>query len=238
VKRGRKSRRRSLSVSDPENAARALTALREWSIGCSTSRLGHGGVREAATGIVDLVFRVWLEPDAALNRFVRFVNSYGTRGLLFENHARYPKVAGALVRLFDASEFYSEVVIRRPQLIEKYRGKTLDYGSRKHSSLRTSGTTMKLCPRRWKEFASTGKVRAFVSCCRISWGLLPRKFFSSKMTCLGEACLEYCCLQLDRPDEITVLALGKFGGRELLMAPTWMSFLRKRCQRRRAFDSQ
>ena len=36
------------------------------------------------------------------------------------------------------------------------------------------------------------------------------------MTCLAEACLEYCCLQLDRPDEITVLALGKFGGRELL----------------------
>ena len=36
------------------------------------------------------------------------------------------------------------------------------------------------------------------------------------MTSLAEACLEYCCLQLDRPDEITVLALGKFGGCELL----------------------
>jgi glutamate-ammonia-ligase adenylyltransferase len=36
------------------------------------------------------------------------------------------------------------------------------------------------------------------------------------MTNLAEACLEYCCLQLDRPEEVTVLALGKFGGCELL----------------------
>lgn len=36
------------------------------------------------------------------------------------------------------------------------------------------------------------------------------------MTNLAEACLEYCCLQMEKPEDITVLALGKFGGRELL----------------------
>ena len=59
------------------------------------------------------------EPDAALNRFVRFVDSYGIRGLLFETLLASPKLLELLVRLFDASAIFSEVVIRRPQLIEE-----------------------------------------------------------------------------------------------------------------------
>jgi len=47
-------------------------------------------------------------------------------------------------------------------------------------------------------------------------GIASQEVLQLEMTSLAEACLEYCCLQLDRPDEITVLALGKFGGRELL----------------------
>ena len=47
-------------------------------------------------------------------------------------------------------------------------------------------------------------------------GIASQEELELEMTQLAEACLEYCALQLDKPDEVTVLALGKFGGRELL----------------------
>jgi glutamate-ammonia-ligase adenylyltransferase len=47
-------------------------------------------------------------------------------------------------------------------------------------------------------------------------GIASQEELELEMTQLAEACLEYCALQLDQPDQVTVLALGKFGGRELL----------------------
>src|SRR5258708_40344507 len=59
------------------------------------------------------------DPDAALSRFVRFVDSYGIRGLLFETLLANPRLLELLVRLFDASAAFSESVIKRPELIEE-----------------------------------------------------------------------------------------------------------------------
>jgi len=66
------------------------------------------------------------DPDAALGRFVRFVDNYGIRGLLFETMLANPRLLELLVRLFDASAAFSELAIRRPELIEEIaRGRTL-----------------------------------------------------------------------------------------------------------------
>src|SRR5258708_16600714 len=66
------------------------------------------------------------DPDAALSRFVRFVDSYGIRGLLFETLLANPRLLELLVRLFDASAAFSESAIKRPELIEEIaRGRTL-----------------------------------------------------------------------------------------------------------------
>src|SRR5437016_6159428 len=58
------------------------------------------------------------DPDATLNQFVRFVEAYGLRSLLFELLVTNPRLLELLVKTFDASRFASELLIRRPQLLE------------------------------------------------------------------------------------------------------------------------
>src|SRR5947209_2599733 len=58
------------------------------------------------------------DPDATLNQFVRFVEAYGLRSLLFELLVANPRLLELLVKAFDASRFASELLIRRPQLLE------------------------------------------------------------------------------------------------------------------------
>jgi glutamate-ammonia-ligase adenylyltransferase len=200
---------------DPENAARALTALRDGPSGVHVAPRTRGLFAKLEPELLTWFSRV-AEPDAALNRFVRFVNSYGTRGLLFETMLANPKLLELLVRLFDASEFYSEVVIRRPQLIEEItRGKTLGLWLSKEQFLEDLRHNDEALPplERVRVYRKSAGVRLLL---RDILGIASQEVLQLEMTCLAEACLEYCCLQLDRPDDITVLALGKFGGRELL----------------------
>src|SRR5437667_3260004 len=58
------------------------------------------------------------DPDATLNQLVRFVQAYGLRSLLFELLVTNPRLLELLVKTFDASRFASELLIRRPQLLE------------------------------------------------------------------------------------------------------------------------
>src|SRR5438105_4134982 len=58
------------------------------------------------------------DPDTSLNQFVRFVEAYGLRSLLFELLVTNPRLLELLVKTFDASRFASELLIRRPQLLE------------------------------------------------------------------------------------------------------------------------
>src|SRR5437868_4732748 len=61
------------------------------------------------------------DPDAILNQFVRFVQAYGLRSLLFELLVANPRLLELLVKTFDASRFAGELLIRRPQLLEDIR---------------------------------------------------------------------------------------------------------------------
>ena len=58
------------------------------------------------------------DPDATLNQFLRFVESYGLRSLLFELLVTNPKLLELVVKTFDASRFAGDLLIRRPQLLE------------------------------------------------------------------------------------------------------------------------
>src|SRR5437764_1073468 len=67
------------------------------------------------------------DPDATLNQLVRFVEAYGLRSLLFELLVANPRLLELLVKIFDASRFASELIIRRPHLLEEItRGQQLD----------------------------------------------------------------------------------------------------------------
>jgi glutamate-ammonia-ligase adenylyltransferase len=200
---------------DPENAARALAALREGPSGVHVAPRTRGLYAKLEPEFLTC-FSLVAEPDAALNRFFRFVNGYGTRGLLFETMLANPKLLELLVRLFDASEIYSEVVIRRPQLIEEItRGKTLGLSLTKEQFLEDLRRNEEALPplERVRVYRRSAVVRLLL---RDILGIASQEVLQFETTCLAEACLEYCCLHLDRVDEITVLALGKFGGRELL----------------------
>jgi [glutamine synthetase] adenylyltransferase / [glutamine synthetase]-adenylyl-L-tyrosine phosphorylase len=212
----RKAAHRDLSAfRDPESAARTLSALREGPSGVHVAPRTRGLYAKLEPEMLKWLSRV-AEPDAALNRFVRFVDGYGTRGLLFETMLASPKLLELLIRLFDASAILSEVVIRRPQFIEEItRGKTLGLSLSKEQFLEDlKRGDEDLPPLEWvRVYRTSAVVRILL---RDILELAPHEELQLEMTCLAEACLEFCCLQLDRPDEITVLALGKFGGRELL----------------------
>src|SRR5205807_2966474 len=69
------------------------------------------------------------DPDATLNQFVRFVQAYGLRSLLFELLVTNPRLLELLVKTFDASQFAGSLLIRRPQLLEDVtRSENLDRG--------------------------------------------------------------------------------------------------------------
>ena len=59
------------------------------------------------------------DPDATLNQFVRFVEAYGLRSLLFELLVTNPKLLELLVKTFDVSRFAGDMLARRPQLLEE-----------------------------------------------------------------------------------------------------------------------
>src|SRR6059036_1562943 len=58
------------------------------------------------------------DPDATLNQFVRLVEGYGLRSLFFELLVANPRLLELVIKTFDASRFASELLIRRPQLLE------------------------------------------------------------------------------------------------------------------------
>ena len=212
----RKETDRDLSTfRDPGSVARTLTALREGPSNVHVAPRTRHLYAKLEPELLTWCSRM-AEPDAALNRFVRFVDAYGTRGLLFETMLASPKLLELLVRLFDASAIFSEVVIRHPQLIEEVtRGKTLGLSLSKEQFLEGLNRDNEgLPPLEWvRLYRRSAVVRILL---RDILGIASQEDLQLEMTCLAEACLEYCCLQLDRPGEITVLALGKFGGRELL----------------------
>ena len=67
-------------------------------------------------------FDGWRGPPirtSTLNQFVRFVEAYGLRSMLFELLVVNPKLLELLVKTFDASRYAGDLLIRRPQLLEE-----------------------------------------------------------------------------------------------------------------------
>lgn len=155
------------------------------------------------------------DPDAALTRFLHFVERYGARGLLFETLLRNPRVLELLVKLFDASRFMTEIVLRRPQLIEEVArsgglGETLDVADYLAGLARNE-----------ERLAWSDWVRAYRRAQLLRIGLRDVLAFATlrelqcEYSALAEACLAFTQQQLGLTDELTIVAMGKFGGCEL-----------------------
>ena len=154
------------------------------------------------------------DPDTTLNQFVRFVEAYGLRGLLFELLATNPTLLELVIGTLDSSRAAGDLLIRRPRLLEEI---TRDKSFNEPRSISEHFA-------RLESFEATATnldpIRAYRQ--RQTLRIIMRdvlKVASSpvvfaELSDLAEACLLFTNQLLGGAD-LTIVALGKFGGREL-----------------------
>lgn len=157
------------------------------------------------------------DPDATLNQFVRFVEAYGLRSLLFELLVANPKLLELVVKTFDASRFAGDLLIRRPQLLEEItRDPTFSEAKPMAEHLRRldcfGASAFHLDPVR--AYRQRQILRVMLRDVLRSSRPATAKNVEPDLSDLAEACLLHT-IRLLAGNQLTVIALGKFGGREL-----------------------
>jgi glutamate-ammonia-ligase adenylyltransferase len=154
------------------------------------------------------------DPDATLNQFLRFVESYGLRSLLFELLVTNPKLLELVVKTLDASRFAGDLLIRRPQLLEdNTRDPTFDEPRLLPENLRRvqslGASANNLDPIR--AYRQRQLLRIIL---REIVGRATPAAVSAELSDLAEACL-VCTARLVGDDQLTIIGLGKFGGHDI-----------------------
>src|SRR5438445_6307360 len=103
---------------DPKRAAKALGDLERGPGRFHVAPRTRQIARKLHPILLDWLAKA-ADPDATLNQFVRFVEAYGLRSLLFELVVANPKLIELVVKTFDASRFAGDLLVRRPQLLEE-----------------------------------------------------------------------------------------------------------------------
>src|SRR5437870_2637858 len=129
---------------DPKRAAKALGDLERGPGSFHVASRTRQIARKLHPILLDWLTKA-ADPDATLNQFVRFVEAYGLRSLLFELLVANLKLLELVVKTFDASRFASDLLIRRPQLLEEitrdptfYEGRSMAEHLRRLDSLGAS----------------------------------------------------------------------------------------------------
>jgi len=154
------------------------------------------------------------DPDATLNQFLRFVESYGLRSLLFELLVTNPKLLELVVKTLDASRSAGDLLIRRPQLLEDItRDPTFDEPRSVEENLgrldSLGGSANNLDPIR--AYRQRQLLRIIL---RDVLGLVQPAGTFVELSDVAEACLIFVA-KLLASEQLTIIALGKFGGREI-----------------------
>jgi [glutamine synthetase] adenylyltransferase / [glutamine synthetase]-adenylyl-L-tyrosine phosphorylase len=155
------------------------------------------------------------DPDWTLNQFVRFVEAYGLRSLLFDLLVTNPRLLELLIKTFDASEVGGALLIRRPQLIEELTRSGMLDGARdvgRHlerlSSLGATATDLDQV----RIYRQRELLRILLRDV-LDLALLPTLL--AEQNDLAEACLVFVNGLLNPDESLTLVALGKFGGGEI-----------------------
>ena len=155
------------------------------------------------------------DPDATLNQFVRFVEAYGLRSLLFEILTANPRLLELIIKTFDASRYAGDLLIRRPQLLEEITiGTRLDDNPdvaghlRRLNALPPSAQNLDGV----RTYRQTQWMRIVV---RDVLELATSDSIFAEQSALAEACLISIEQLLDQKNILTVIGLGKFGGGEI-----------------------
>jgi glutamate-ammonia-ligase adenylyltransferase len=155
------------------------------------------------------------DPDMALNQFIRFVEAYGLRSMLFELLVVNPKLLELLVKTFDASRHAGDLLIRRPQLLEEItRAGILDQELnvaehlKRIEALHVSAESLDVL----RVYRQTQQLRILL---RDILVLANVPTILAEHSSLAEACLAFVNRLRGSESDLTVIALGKFGGAEI-----------------------
>jgi len=200
---------------DPARATRTLNDLAQGSVSFHVAPRTRQIFRKLRPLLLEELARC-ADPDATLIAIVRFVEAFGLRSLLFELLATNPKLLELLVRSFDASFFATNVLVRHPHLLEEItRSATLD------RSLSLSEHATALHP--FVERGDLGAIRVYRqtqllrTTMRDVLGLSALPDLWQEITDIAEACL-LAATGIAGANNLTIVAMGKFGGRELTYA--------------------
>jgi glutamate-ammonia-ligase adenylyltransferase len=153
------------------------------------------------------------DPDATLVGIVRFVEAFGLRSLLFELLATNPKLLQLLVQTFDASAFAGQQLIRHPQLLEEITRST-----KLNRPLSVSEHLAALRDAMARQDFAAIRVYQSSQWLRIAirdiLGLADLRTLFQEHTALAEAYL-LAANYIGGARDLTIVAMGKFGGREL-----------------------
>src|SRR5947208_1303639 len=199
--------------SDQKRTAKALANLAESAAGFHIAPRTKQIFRKLRPLLLE-----WLagsaDPDATLNQFVRFVEGYGLRSLLFELLVANQRLLELLVTIFDVSRFAGEVLIRRPQLLEDItrdpsfdQRRSLTENLRRLDSLGANANNLDPI----RAYRQRQLLRIIL---RDALGLGSPAVTLAELSDLAEACLLFTA-RLFEDQQLTIIALGKFGGREI-----------------------
>jgi [glutamine synthetase] adenylyltransferase / [glutamine synthetase]-adenylyl-L-tyrosine phosphorylase len=199
---------------DEKAAAKSLADLAKGTGGLHVA----ARTRQVLRNLRPLLFRRLAQaadPDVALNQFIRFVEAYGLRSMLFELLVVNPKLLELLVKTFDASRYAGDLLIRRPQLLEDItRGGMLDREVsvaehlKRLDALEITPAALDLL----RVYRQTQLLRILLRDV-LRLADLPALF--AEQSALAEACLIFVNRAHGNENDITIIALGKFGGGEI-----------------------
>ncbi|HEU5246500.1 MAG TPA: bifunctional [glutamate--ammonia ligase]-adenylyl-L-tyrosine phosphorylase/[glutamate--ammonia-ligase] adenylyltransferase [Candidatus Udaeobacter sp.] len=199
--------------SDQKRAAKALSDLVQGAASFHIAPRTRQIFRKLRPALLGWLAKT-ADPDATLNQFVRLVEGYGLRSLFFELLVANPRLLELVVKTFDASRFASELLIRRPQLLEDItRDPTFDEPRSVAENLRRldslGADANNLAPIR--AYRQRQLLRIIL---RDVLGLIRSASTFAELSDVAEACLVFVAKLLAR-EQLTIIALGKFGGREI-----------------------
>lgn len=151
-----------------------------------------------------------VDPVRVLAGLESFVERYGARGQLYETWVSNPRVLELLVRLFDASERFRDLLVSHPDWLETIcRGGRIDdvrSPEDYEAEARAQSDTDALRSWRWEQGLRIAIQDALA--------LIDGEGREYEHSGLAQACVRWLCDRIGSPD-MAVIAAGKFGGWEL-----------------------
>jgi len=155
-------------------------------------------------------------PELCLNQLERFTEAYGTRSALFEILLRRPKLLEILFLIFDNSRYLTDTIIRHPEFIEDIAlTGTLDYQKTPQDVAKEIHSMIDADLPLERVLRLTKRSELLRIELRAMMGKAGLDVTMQEWSELAEVCLNEAATAAGAAPDFAVIAMGKFGGKEL-----------------------